>query len=82
MFILKLLIVKYWSFIPAWFYRIDSAIYLSGLGTVALEIYEQVPKLDAVIFPAGTHCGLLASSAAVLKHLNPQISVIVSIYRI
>ncbi|KAF7247539.1 L-threonine ammonia-lyase [Varanus komodoensis] len=54
----------------------DSAAYLSGLGTMGLEIYEQVPKLDAVIFPAGAHCGLLAGSAAALKHLNPHISVI------
>ncbi|XP_067155612.1 L-threonine ammonia-lyase-like [Apteryx mantelli] len=54
----------------------DSAVYLSGLGTVGLEIYEQVPKLDAVIFPAGGHCGLLAGSAAALKHLDPHISVI------
>ncbi|XP_052654881.1 L-threonine dehydratase catabolic TdcB-like isoform X2 [Harpia harpyja] len=54
----------------------DSAVYLSGLGTVGLEVYEQVPKLDAVIFPAGGHCGLLAGSAAALKHLNPRISVI------
>ncbi|XP_062435666.1 L-threonine ammonia-lyase-like isoform X2 [Rhea pennata] len=54
----------------------DSAVYLSGLGTVGLEIYEQVPKLDAVIFPAGGHCGLLAASAAALKHLNPHVSVI------
>ncbi|XP_067395917.1 L-threonine ammonia-lyase-like isoform X1 [Emydura macquarii macquarii] len=54
----------------------DNAIYLSGLGTMGLEIYEQVPKLDAVIFPAGGHCGLLAGSAAALKHLNPHISVI------
>ncbi|XP_072851136.2 L-threonine ammonia-lyase isoform X1 [Pogona vitticeps] len=54
----------------------DSAVYLSGLGTMGLEIYEQVPKLDAVIFPAGPHCGLLAGSAAALKHLNARISVI------
>ncbi|XP_017662671.1 PREDICTED: putative threonine dehydratase isoform X1 [Lepidothrix coronata] len=54
----------------------DSAVYLSGLGTVGLEVYEQVPKLDAVIFPAGGHCGLLAGSAATLKYLNPHISVI------
>ncbi|KAM4702604.1 L-threonine ammonia-lyase-like isoform 2-T2 [Rhinophrynus dorsalis] len=54
----------------------DSAGYLAGLGTVGLEIYEQVPNLDAVIFPAGGHCGLLAGSAAALKHLNPKITVI------
>lgn len=54
-------------------------MYLSGLGTMGLEMYEQVPKLDAVILPAGGHCGLLAGSAAALKHLNPRISVIVSL---
>ncbi|XP_063290214.1 L-threonine ammonia-lyase-like isoform X2 [Pelobates fuscus] len=54
----------------------DSAGYLAGLGTVGLEIYEQVPNLDAVIFPAGGQCGLLAGSATALKHLNPKISVI------
>uniref|UniRef100_A0A673ICG5 L-serine deaminase n=1 Tax=Sinocyclocheilus rhinocerous TaxID=307959 RepID=A0A673ICG5_9TELE len=52
----------------------DSAVYLAGLGTVGLEIYEQVPKLDAVIVPAGGHCGLLAGTAAAIKHLNPRIS--------
>ncbi|KAM4636860.1 L-threonine ammonia-lyase-like isoform 2-T2 [Discoglossus pictus] len=54
----------------------DSAGYLAGLGTVGLEIYEQVPSLDAVIFPAGGQCGLLAGSAAALKHLNPKTTVI------
>ncbi|XP_069467132.1 L-threonine ammonia-lyase-like isoform X2 [Ambystoma mexicanum] len=54
----------------------DDAVYLAGLGTVGLEIYEQVPKLDAVLFPAGGHCGLLAGSAAALKHLNPNIDII------
>ncbi|XP_053548072.1 L-threonine ammonia-lyase-like isoform X2 [Bombina bombina] len=54
----------------------DSAGYLAGLGTVGLEIYEQVPSLDAVILPAGGHCGLLAGSAAALKHLNSKICVI------
>ncbi|XP_069096293.1 L-threonine ammonia-lyase-like [Pleurodeles waltl] len=54
----------------------DSPVYLAGLGTVGLEIYEQVPKLDAVILPAGGHCGLLAGSAAAIKHLNPHIDVI------
>lgn len=53
-------------------------MYLAGLGTVGMEIYEQVPKLDAVIIPAGGQCGLLAGTAAAIKHLNPNISVIVS----
>uniref|UniRef100_W5K6G3 L-serine deaminase n=1 Tax=Astyanax mexicanus TaxID=7994 RepID=W5K6G3_ASTMX len=54
----------------------DSAVYLAGLGTVGIEIYEQVPKLDAVIVPAGGQCAVLAATAAAIKHLNPRISVI------
>ncbi|KAM3834737.1 L-threonine ammonia-lyase-like isoform 1-T1 [Vipera latastei] len=54
----------------------DSAIYLSGLGTMGMEIYEQVPKLDAIILPAGTPSGLLASNSAALKHLNQHIFVV------
>ncbi|XP_059422908.1 L-threonine ammonia-lyase-like [Carassius carassius] len=54
----------------------DSAVYLAGLGSVGLEIYEQVPELDVVIVPAGGHCELLVGTAAAIKHLNPRISVI------
>ncbi|XP_063047352.1 L-threonine ammonia-lyase [Engraulis encrasicolus] len=54
----------------------DCAVYLAGLGTVGMEIYEQVPRLDAVIIPAGGICGLLTSAAVAIKHLNPNIAVI------
>ncbi|XP_074089058.1 L-threonine ammonia-lyase-like isoform X3 [Macrotis lagotis] len=54
----------------------DNLEYLSGLGTMGLEIFRQVPNLDVVVFPVGGPCGLLAGSAAALKQLNPQISVI------
>ncbi|XP_060710298.1 L-threonine ammonia-lyase isoform X1 [Hemiscyllium ocellatum] len=54
----------------------DSAPYLAGLGTMGLEVYEQVNKLDAVILPAGGECNLLAGAAAPIKHLNPGITVI------
>ncbi|XP_064786873.1 L-threonine ammonia-lyase-like [Oncorhynchus masou masou] len=54
----------------------DSAVYLAGLGTVGMEIYEQVPKLDAVIVPTGGQCSLLVSTAAAIKHLNSRITVI------
>ncbi|XP_067828775.1 L-threonine ammonia-lyase isoform X2 [Heptranchias perlo] len=54
----------------------DSAPYLAGLGTMGLELYEQVHKLDAVILPAGGECNLLAGAAAPLKHLNPSVTVI------
>ncbi|XP_056147446.1 L-threonine ammonia-lyase [Lampris incognitus] len=54
----------------------DSAVYLAGLGTVGMEIYEQVPKVDAVVVPAGGQFGLLAGTAAAIKHLSPRILVI------
>uniref|UniRef100_A0A3B5BA65 L-serine deaminase n=1 Tax=Stegastes partitus TaxID=144197 RepID=A0A3B5BA65_9TELE len=54
----------------------ESPAYLSGLGTVGMEIYEQVPKLDAVVIPAAGQYGLLAGTAAAIKHLNSQILVI------
>lgn len=44
-----------------------------------MEIFEQVPKVEAVILPAAGQYGLLASTAAAIKHLNPQTIVIVSI---
>ncbi|KAJ8359870.1 hypothetical protein SKAU_G00163950 [Synaphobranchus kaupii] len=54
----------------------DSAVYMAGLGTVGMEIYEQIPRLDAVILPTGGNCRLLAGAAAALKHIDPHISVI------
>lgn len=57
--------------------RDDSVVYLAGLGTVGIELHDQVPKLDAVIVPAGGQSGVLVGTAAAIKHLNPRISVIV-----
>lgn len=54
----------------------ESAVYLAGLGTVGLELYEQVSKLDAVVVPAAGQYGLLAGTAAAIKHLNSDIQVI------
>eukprot|EP00064_Thunnus_orientalis_P002612 superscaffoldBa00000197_g2619 len=54
----------------------ESAAYLAGLGTVGMEIYEQVSKLDAVVVPAAGQYGLLAGTAAAIKHLNAEILVI------
>lgn len=58
--------------------RDESEAYLAGLGTVGMEIFEQVPKLDAVVVPAAGQYGLLAGTAAAIKHLNSQVLVIVS----
>ncbi|XP_034041421.1 L-threonine ammonia-lyase [Thalassophryne amazonica] len=54
----------------------ESAAYLAGLGTIGMEIYQQVPKLDAVLVPAAGQYGLLAGTAAAIKHLNSHILVI------
>ncbi|XP_061914778.1 L-threonine ammonia-lyase [Entelurus aequoreus] len=54
----------------------ESATYLAGLGTVGMEIYEQVAKLDAVLVPAAGQYGLLAGTAAAIKHLNTHVLVI------
>uniref|UniRef100_A0A3P9P2S7 L-serine deaminase n=1 Tax=Poecilia reticulata TaxID=8081 RepID=A0A3P9P2S7_POERE len=54
----------------------ESAAYLAGLGTVGMEIFDQIPKVDAVVIPAAGQYGLLASTAAALKYLNSQILVI------
>ncbi|XP_072293594.1 L-threonine ammonia-lyase-like [Eucyclogobius newberryi] len=50
--------------------------YLAGLGTVGLEILDQVSKVDAVLVPAAGHYGLLAGTAAAIKHLNARVQVI------
>lgn len=59
--------------------RDESEAYLAGLGTVGMEILEQMPKVEAVVVPAAGQYGLLAGTAAAIKHLNPQIAVIVSV---
>ena len=48
---------------------------VAGQGTIGLEIYEQNPRLDAVIVPVGGG-GLIAGIALVLKVLNPHIQII------
>lgn len=60
------------------FSRDEREAYLAGLGTMGMEIFEQVPKVDAVVIPAAGQYGLLAATAAAIKHLNSQILVIVS----
>lgn len=54
----------------------ENESYLAGLGTVGLEIFEQVSKVDAVLVPAVGHYGLLAGTAAAVKHLKGDIQVI------
>ena len=48
---------------------------IAGQGTMALEIIEQVPDLEAVIVPVGG-AGLLAGVSLALKTLRPGVKVI------
>lgn len=57
--------------------RDENAAYLAGLGTVGMEIHEQLPELDAVVVPAAGQYALLAGIAAAIKHLHSQVVVIV-----
>ncbi len=47
---------------------------IAGQGTIALELAEQVPDMDAVIVPIGGG-GLISGVAFTLKSLNPNIKV-------
>lgn len=49
---------------------------LAGQGTMALEILEQVPDVDAIVIPTGG-AGLLAGVAVAAKALKPDIIIIV-----
>ena len=54
---------------------------LAGQGTIALEIIEQMESMsktfDAVVVPVGGG-GLIAGISVVIKHLMPDVQVIVS----
>jgi len=53
----------------------DNADVMAGQGTMALEIVEQAPDLDAVVVPVGGG-GLLAGVGTVMKALKPHAKVI------
>lgn len=53
----------------------DDEDVIAGQGTIALELYAQMPDLDAVIVPAGGG-GLLAGIAFAAKQINPRLKVI------
>ncbi|MGE5317873.1 MAG: threonine ammonia-lyase [Chloroflexota bacterium] len=48
---------------------------IAGQGTVGLEIFEQLEKIDAVLVPIGGG-GLIAGIAIALKQMNPSIRII------
>ncbi len=53
----------------------DDPIVAAGQGTVALEMLEQAPDLDAIVVPIGGG-GLIAGMAVAAKSLKPEIEII------
>ena len=53
----------------------DDARIMAGQGTVALEMFEDVPELDTLVVPIGGG-GLISGMATVAKHVDPAIQVI------
>ena len=47
------------------------------LGTIGLEIFEQVNDIDAVVIPVGG-AGLIAGVGTAIKALSPHTKIIVS----
>ena len=52
----------------------DDEDVIAGQGTIALELAEQLPDMDAVIVPIGGG-GLISGMAYTLKTLNPKVKV-------
>jgi threonine dehydratase len=53
----------------------DDPAIIAGQGTIGLEIFAQVPDLDAVIIPIGG-AGLAAGVALALRTLKPKVQII------
>jgi threonine dehydratase len=67
----RLCAAEHMTFIHAF----DDPAVIAGQGTVALEMLEQVPQLEAIIAPIGGG-GLISGIACAAKELNPRIRII------
>ncbi|MGM9625501.1 MAG: threonine ammonia-lyase [Eubacteriales bacterium] len=52
----------------------DDPDVIAGQGTIAIELIEQIPDMDAIIVPVGGG-GLISGIAYTIKNLNPRIKV-------
>jgi len=52
----------------------DDEDVIAGQGTIALEIADQIPELDAVVVPVGGG-GLISGIAYTIKAINPKVKV-------
>lgn len=52
----------------------EDSFIIAGQGTLALEVYEDLPDLDSIVVPIGGG-GLISGVALVLKELKPSIKV-------
>ena len=53
----------------------DHPAIIAGQGTMALEILQQVPDLEAIVVPVGG-AGLIAGLSIALRHLKPSVLII------
>ncbi|HZN51959.1 MAG TPA: threonine/serine dehydratase [Methylomirabilota bacterium] len=53
----------------------DDPAIMAGQGTAALELFEEVPALDALVTPVGGG-GLMAGCSTVARSLSPKITVV------
>lgn len=53
----------------------SDSVVIAGQGTIALEIFEQVPNIDTILVPIGGG-GILTGISVAAKHINPNVKII------